>query len=80
MSISLLLAIDLIIFMEGVKCGRDGFFFTRNTKGEKDQLYMKIELCLLTVPKQPPCTALRDYVQISLVLLRYLLIKNQKDT
>lgn len=37
--------------------------FVQETKGENDQLYMKIQMCLLTVPKQPLCTALQDYVQ-----------------
>lgn len=61
MRISLLFGIDLINFIEGVKYGRDGFV-SRNTEGENDQPYMKIQMCLLAVPKQPLCTALQNYV------------------
>lgn len=75
MSVFFLLGVDLINFMKGVKHGRVSTLFTANTKGENDQLYMKIRTCLLAVPKQPLCTVLQDYDQISLVLLRYLLIK-----
>lgn len=41
---------------------------------------MKIWTRFVTVPQLGLCKVLQDYVLVSLVLLRYLLIKNHKDT